>query len=139
MCRGEYPQSINHLRIAIEQAREYGLLGENILGSSFSFEVRIRKGAGAYICGEETALLESIEGKRGIPRNKPPYPAQEGLWGKPTVINNVETLANIPPIILQGADWFRSIGTPTCTGTKVFTLTGNVNNLGLIKFLWVLP
>ncbi|MDI9607844.1 MAG: NADH-quinone oxidoreductase subunit NuoF, partial [Atribacterota bacterium] len=131
--RGEYPQSINHLRIAIEQAREYGLLGENILGSSFSFEVRIRKGAGAYICGEETALLESIEGKRGIPRNKPPYPAQEGLWGKPTVINNVETLANIPPIILQGADWFRSIGTPTCTGTKVFTLTGNVNNLGLIE------
>mgnify|MGYP000925989253 CR=1 FL=1 len=131
--RGEYPQSINHLRIAIEQAREYGLLGENILGSSFSFEVHIRKGAGAYICGEETALLESIEGKRGIPRNKPPYPAQEGLWGKPTVINNVETLANIPPIILQGADWFRSIGTPTCTGTKVFTLTGNVNNLGLIE------
>ncbi len=131
--RGEYPQSIDHLKTALDQAREYGLLGKNILGSSFTFEVSIREGAGAYICGEETALLESIEGKRGIPRHKPPYPTQEGLWGKPTVINNVETLANIPPIILQGADWFRSIGTPTCPGTKVFTLTGNVNNLGLIE------
>jgi len=131
--RGEYPQSIGHLKTAISQAREYGLLGKNILGSSFNFEVKIREGAGAYICGEETALLESIEGKRGIPRNKPPYPTQEGLWGKPTVINNVETLANIPPIILKGADWFRSIGIPTCPGTKVFTLTGNVNNWGLIE------
>ncbi|MBC7216769.1 MAG: NADH-quinone oxidoreductase subunit NuoF [Candidatus Caldatribacterium sp.] len=131
--RAEYPQSIRHLEVAIAQARERGLLGEKILGTSFSFDVKIRKGAGAYVCGEETALLESIEGKRGEPRVKPPYPPQKGLWGKPTVINNVETLANIPPIILNGAEWFRSIGTPTCPGTKVFTLTGNVNNLGLVE------
>ncbi|MCS7242810.1 NADH-quinone oxidoreductase subunit NuoF [Candidatus Caldatribacterium sp.] len=131
--RAEYPQSIKHLEMAIAQAKERGLLGERILGTSFSFEVKIRKGAGAYVCGEETALLESIEGKRGEPRVKPPYPPQKGLWGRPTVINNVETLANIPPIILYGPEWFRSIGTPTCPGTKVFTLTGNVNNLGLVE------
>uniref|UniRef100_A0A7V4DGC7 NADH-quinone oxidoreductase subunit NuoF n=1 Tax=Candidatus Caldatribacterium californiense TaxID=1454726 RepID=A0A7V4DGC7_9BACT len=131
--RAEYPQSIRHLEVAIAQAKERGLLGEKILGTSFSFDVKIRRGAGAYVCGEETALLESIEGKRGEPRVKPPYPPQKGLWGKPTVINNVETLANIPPIILNGPDWFRSIGTPTCPGTKVFTLTGNVNNLGLVE------
>uniref|UniRef100_A0A7V4DDG2 NADH-quinone oxidoreductase subunit NuoF n=1 Tax=Candidatus Caldatribacterium californiense TaxID=1454726 RepID=A0A7V4DDG2_9BACT len=131
--RAEYPQSIRHLEVAIAQAKERGLLGERILGTSFSFDVKIRRGAGAYVCGEETALLESIEGKRGEPRVKPPYPPQKGLWGKPTVINNVETLANIPPIILNGPDWFRSIGTPTCPGTKVFTLTGNVNNLGLVE------
>ena len=131
--RAEYPQSIRHLEEAIRQAEEYGFLGENILGSQFSFRVKIRKGAGAYVCGEETALLESIEGKRGEPRVKPPYPPQKGLWGKPTVIDNVETLANIPPIIVRGPEWFKSIGTPTCPGTKVFTLTGNVNNLGLIE------
>jgi len=131
--RAEYPQSIRHLEEAIKQAEEYGFLGDGILGSAFSFRIKIRKGAGAYVCGEETALLESIEGKRGEPRVKPPYPPQKGLWGKPTVIDNVETLANIPPIILRGAEWFKSIGTPTCPGTKVFTLTGNVNNLGLIE------
>ncbi len=131
--RAEYPQSIRHLEVAIQQAEEYGFLGDNILGTGFAFRVKVRKGAGAYVCGEETALLESIEGKRGDPRVKPPYPPQRGLWGKPTVINNVETLANIPPILLHGPDWFRSIGTPTCPGTKVFTLTGNVNNLGLIE------
>ena len=131
--RGEYPESIRHLEIAISQAMEYGLLGDDILQSGFSFRIGIRKGAGAYICGEETALLESMEGKRGEPRMKPPYPPEKGLWGKPTVINNVETLANIPPIILNGPEWFKSIGTPTCPGTKVFTLTGNVINLGLIE------
>ncbi|MGC8779008.1 MAG: NADH-quinone oxidoreductase subunit NuoF, partial [Candidatus Caldatribacteriaceae bacterium] len=131
--RAEYPQSIRHLEEAMKQAEEYGFLGEHILGSTFSFRIKIRKGAGAYVCGEETALLESIEGKRGEPRVKPPYPPQKGLWGRPTVINNVETLANIPPILLKGPEWFKSIGTPTCPGTKVFTLTGNVNNLGLIE------
>lgn len=131
--RGEYPESIRHLEKAISQAMDYGLLGENILNSGFSFRIGIRKGAGAYICGEETALLESIEGGRGEPRIKPPYPPQKGLWGKPTVINNVETLANIPPIFLHGPEWFKHIGTPTCPGTKVFTLTGNVINLGLIE------
>jgi len=131
--RAEYPESIRHLETAIAQAEEYGLLGGNILNSGFAFRLKIRKGAGAYICGEETALLESIEGGRGEPRIKPPYPPQKGLWGMPTVINNVETLANIPPILLHGAGWFKNIGTPTCPGTKVFTLTGNVNNLGLIE------
>jgi NADP-reducing hydrogenase subunit HndC len=131
--RAEYPQSIAHLEKAINQAREYGLLGKDILGSGFSFDIKIRKGAGAYVCGEETALLNSIEGGRGEPRIKPPYPPQKGLWGKPTVINNVETLANIPPIILNGAKWFKNIGTPTCPGTKVFTLTGNIVNAGLIE------
>ncbi|QPM69507.1 NADH-quinone oxidoreductase subunit NuoF [Atribacter laminatus] len=131
--RGEYPESIRHLEIAISQALDYGLLGDNILNSGFSFRIGIRKGAGAYICGEETALLESMEGGRGEPRIKPPYPPQKGLWGKPTVINNVETLANIPPIFLNGPEWFKNIGTPTCPGTKVFTLTGNVINLGLIE------
>ncbi|HSV32243.1 MAG TPA: NADH-quinone oxidoreductase subunit NuoF [Atribacteraceae bacterium] len=131
--RAEYPQSITALETAIGQANEYGLLGGSILGSGFSFQLKIRKGAGAYICGEETSLLESIEGKRGEPRIKPPYPPQKGLWGKPTAINNVETLANIPPIVLNGPEWFKNIGTPTCPGTKVFTLTGNVNALGLIE------
>ena len=131
--RGEYPESIRHLEIAISQALDYGLLGDNLLNSGFSFRIDIRKGAGAYICGEETALLESMEGGRGEPRIKPPYPPQKGLWGKPTVINNVETLANIPPIFLNGPEWFKNIGTPTCPGTKVFTLTGNVINLGLIE------
>ncbi len=131
--RAEYPESIRAVEKAIESATESGLLGDGILGSDFSFRAKIRQGAGAYICGEETSLLESIEGKRGEPRVKPPYPPQAGLWGKPTAINNVETLASIPPIILHGADWFKNIGTPTCPGTKVFTLTGNVNMLGLIE------
>ncbi len=131
--RGEYELSIRRLQTAIDQAREMGLLGNNVLGSDFSFDLEVRSGAGAYVCGEETALLNSIEGKRGEPRYKPPFPANEGLWGKPTLINNVETLANIAPIISKGADWFRGIGTQDCPGTKVFTLSGNVNNRGLIE------
>lgn len=131
--RGEYRQSIDKTQHAINQAREQELLGKNIFGTNFNFDIAIREGAGAYVCGEETALIESIEGKRGEPRDKPPYPPQSGLWGKPTVVNNVETLANLPQIILKGADWFRSIGTPTCPGTKVFTLVGNINNPGLIE------
>ncbi len=131
--RGEYKLSIERLSKAIDQAREYGLLGDSILGSDFSFDVEICSGAGAYVCGEETALLESIEGNRGEPRFKPPYPAYDGLWGKPTVINNVETLANIAPIINRGAEWFRSLGTAACPGTKVFTLSGNIVNSGLIE------
>lgn len=131
--RGEYELSISRLEKAIEAARGYGLLGENILGSGFSFEVEIRKGAGAYICGEETALIESIEGKRGEPRKKPPYPPTNGLWGKPTVINNVETLANVPPIIENGADWYRQFGVPGSYGTKVFSLMGDLNWKGVIE------
>ena len=131
--RAEYPIAVERLKIAIKQAREYGLLGENILGTGFKFDVDIRLGAGAFVCGEETALLESIEGRRGQPRVKPPYPASKGLFGKPTVINNVETLANITKIILNGADWFSSIGTEKSKGTKVFALGGNVNNVGLVE------
>lgn len=131
--RGEYRQSIQKIQHAIEQARKYELLGKNIFGSGFNFDVFIREGAGAYVCGEETALIESIEGKRGEPRDKPPFPTQAGLWGKPTSVNNVETLASIPQIILKGADWFKSIGTATCKGTKVFTLVGNICNPGLIE------
>ncbi len=131
--RAEYPIAVQRLKIAIEQAREYGLLGENIFGTDFSFDIEIRLGAGAFVCGEETALLESIEGKRGQPRVKPPYPAQSGLWGKPTLINNVETYANIAQIILKGAKWYSSIGTETSKGTKVFALGGNVNNIGLVE------
>ena len=131
--RAEYPIAVERLKIAIKQAREYGLLGENIFGTSFSFDIEIRLGAGAFVCGEETALLESIEGKRGQPRVKPPYPAQSGLWGMPTLINNVETYANITQIILKGADWFSSIGTEKSKGTKVFALGGNVNNVGLVE------
>lgn len=131
--RAEYPIAVQRLKIAIKQAREYGLLGDNILGTGFKFDIDIRLGAGAFVCGEETALLESIEGKRGQPRVKPPYPASKGLFGKPTVINNVETLANITKIILNGADWFASIGTEKSKGTKVFALGGNVNNVGLVE------
>lgn len=131
--RAEYPIAVQRLKIAINQAREYGLLGDNILGTGFKFDIDIRLGAGAFVCGEETALLESIEGKRGQPRVKPPYPASQGLFGKPTVINNVETLANITKIILNGADWYSSIGTETSKGTKVFALGGNVNNIGLVE------
>lgn len=131
--RAEYPIAVHRLKVAIEQAREYGLLGDNILGTRFKFDVDIRLGAGAFVCGEETALLESIEGRRGQPRVKPPYPASCGLFGKPTVINNVETLANITKIILNGAEWYSSIGTENSKGTKVFALGGNVNNVGLVE------
>ncbi|WP_448515903.1 NADH-quinone oxidoreductase subunit NuoF [Pseudothermotoga sp.] len=131
--RAEYPLAIERLQIAIAQAKEYGFLGQNILGSDFSFDIEIRIGAGAFVCGEETALIASIEGRRGQPRVKPPYPAQSGVWGCPTVINNVETLACVPPIIIKGADWFRSIGTPTSPGTKVFALAGKITNTGLVE------
>ena len=131
--RAEYPIAVDRLRIAIKQAREYGLLGENIFGTNFSFDIDIRLGAGAFVCGEETALLESVEGRRGQPRLKPPYPAAKGLFQKPTIINNVETLSNIPKIILNGAEWYNSIGTETSKGTKVFALGGNVVNVGLVE------
>lgn len=131
--RAEYPIAVQRLKIAIKQAREYGLLGENIFGTDFSFDIDIRLGAGAFVCGEETALLESIEGRRGQPRVKPPYPASCGLFGKPTVINNVETLANITKIILNGAQWYSNIGTEKSKGTKVFALGGNVVNVGLVE------
>ena len=131
--RAEYPIAVQRLEIAINQAREYGILGNNIFGTDFSFDIEIRLGAGAFVCGEETALLESIEGKRGQPRVKPPFPAQSGLWGKPTLINNVETYANVAQIILKGAEWYSSIGTETSKGTKVFALGGNVNNVGLVE------
>ncbi|NBF41285.1 MAG: 4Fe-4S dicluster domain-containing protein [Spirochaetes bacterium] len=131
--RAEYPIAINRLRIAIRQAREYGLLGKDILGSGFDFDVGIRLGAGAFVCGEETALLASIEGERGMPRPRPPFPAVKGLWQKPTVINNVETLANIPVIITRGGEWYSRIGTEKSKGTKVFALTGKINNSGLIE------
>ncbi len=132
-CRAEYPVAVRTLRIAIEQARAYGLLGENILGSGFSFDIEVRVGAGAFVCGEETALMASIEGKRGEPRPRPPFPAVSGLWGKPTNINNVETYANVPQIILKGAHWFASMGTEKSKGTKTFALAGDVNHTGLIE------
>jgi NADH:ubiquinone oxidoreductase subunit F (NADH-binding)/(2Fe-2S) ferredoxin len=131
--RAEYPLAIERLKIALRQAREYGLLGDNILGSDFSFDIEIRLGAGAFVCGEETALLHSIEGERGTPTPRPPFPAIKGLWGKPTVINNVETWANIPVILTKGSAWFASIGTETSKGTKVFALTGKVKNSGLVE------
>ncbi|MGC8956051.1 MAG: NADH-quinone oxidoreductase subunit NuoF [Fervidobacterium sp.] len=131
--RGEYYNSVENLKKAIKDAYEYGFLGENILGSGFNFDLTVRLGAGAYVCGEETALLESIEGRSGRPRLKPPYPPQSGLFGKPTVINNVETLANVPQIILNGAQWFRSVGTPNSPGTKVFCLVGDVNKRGMVE------
>ncbi len=131
--RAEYPLAIRRLERAIRQARAYGLLGKRILGSQAEFDIEIRLGAGAFVCGEETALIASIEGNRGMPIPRPPFPAVRGLWGKPTVINNVETLANIPVIILKGGDWFARIGTATSKGTKVFALTGKINNSGLIE------
>ena len=131
--RAEYPIAVKRLQIAIDQARDYGILGKNIWDTDFSFDIEIRLGAGAFVCGEETALLESIEGKRGQPRVKPPYPATSGLWGKPTLINNVETYANIAQIILKGSQWYASIGTENSKGTKVFALGGNVNNIGLVE------
>lgn len=131
--RGEYGLAISRMKTAIEQALEYGLLGENIFGTDFSFKLHIHAGAGAYICGEETALIESIEGNRGEPRSRPPYPTTAGLWQKPTVVNNVETLANIPAIIRNGAEWYKAIGTSSSPGTKVYTILGNVNVTGLIE------
>ncbi|MDD3212731.1 MAG: NADH-quinone oxidoreductase subunit NuoF [Eubacteriales bacterium] len=131
--RAEYPIAVKRLQIAIDQARDYGLLGKNILNSGFDFDISIRLGAGAFVCGEETALMASIEGGRGEPRPKPPFPAVKGLFGKPTNINNVETFANVPQIILNGSDWFRSIGTEKSTGTKVFALGGKINNTGLVE------
>ncbi len=131
--RAEYPIAVERLKIAINQAKEYGILGENIWNTGFDFDIEIRLGAGAFVCGEETALLESIEGRRGQPRVKPPYPASSGLWGMPTLINNVETFANIAQIILNGASWYSSIGTKDSKGTKVFALGGNVNNIGLVE------
>jgi NADH:ubiquinone oxidoreductase subunit F (NADH-binding)/(2Fe-2S) ferredoxin/NAD-dependent dihydropyrimidine dehydrogenase PreA subunit len=132
-ARTEYPLAIRRLGIAIEQARERGLIGDNILDSGFDFHVEIYQGAGAFVCGEETALMRSIEGKRGMPRPRPPFPALQGLWEKPTILNNVETLANVPQIILNGGAWYASVGTETSKGTKVFALSGDINNIGLVE------
>jgi NADP-reducing hydrogenase subunit HndC len=131
--RGEYKLAQERLRVAINQAKDMGFLGEHIFGTDFNFKIHVHSGAGAYICGEETALIESIEGKRGEPRARPPYPTTNGLWGKPTLVNNVETLANIPPIIRSGAGWFRQFGTASSPGTKVYTMLGNINVTGLIE------
>ncbi len=131
--RAEYPLAVKRLKKAIEDAKSIGLLGDGIFGTDFSFDLHVKEGAGAFVCGEETALLASIEGKRGMPRPKPPFPATNGLWNKPTLLNNVETLANVPVIINRGAEWFRTMGTPTSPGTKTFALTGQVLNTGLIE------
>ena len=131
--RAEYPLAIKRLRHAINEAREHGLLGDNIMGTSFSFDIEIKYGAGAFVCGEETALIHSIEGQRGEPTTKPPFPAESGLWDKPTCVNNVETLANVPAILLEGASWFNAIGSETSKGTKVFALAGKINNVGLVE------
>jgi NADH-quinone oxidoreductase subunit F/NAD(P)H dehydrogenase (quinone)/NADP-reducing hydrogenase subunit HndC len=132
-ARTEYPLAIRRLQIAIDQARERGLLGQDILGSGFAFDIDIYQGAGAFVCGEETALMRSIEGRRGMPRPRPPFPAHKGLWEKPTVLNNVETLANVPQIMVKGGAWYASVGTATSKGTKVFALSGDVNNIGLVE------
>ncbi|MCC6346681.1 MAG: NADH-quinone oxidoreductase subunit NuoF [Nitrospirales bacterium] len=137
--RAEYPLAVHRLQLAIDQAKEYGLLGENILGTGFNLDIEIYQGAGAFVCGEETALMRSLEGKRGMPRPRPPFPAVKGLWDKPTVLNNVETYANIPPIILNGADWYRSLGTEKSSGTKVFALSGAISNIGLIEVPMGIP
>lgn len=131
--RAEYPIAVQRLKIAIKQAREYGLIGKNILGTGFDFDIDIRLGSGAFVCGEETALMTSIEGNRGEPRPRPPFPAVKGLFGKPTILNNVETYANIAQIILKGADWFASMGTEKSKGTKVFALGGKIVNTGLVE------
>jgi len=131
--RAEYPIAVQRLNIAIKQAKEYGLLGKNILGKDFDFDIELRLGAGAFVCGEETALMNSIEGKRGEPRPRPPFPAVKGVFEKPTLLNNVETYANVPKIILNGAEWFNKIGTETSKGTKVFALGGSINNVGLVE------
>lgn len=132
-CRSEYPLAIRRLNIAITQARERGLLGKDILGSGFDFDIEIYEGAGAFVCGEETALMRSIEGSRGMPRPRPPFPAHKGLWDSPTILNNVETLANIAQIVFNGGDWYASVGTESSKGTKVFALSGDVNNIGLVE------
>ncbi|MBI9073328.1 MAG: 4Fe-4S binding protein [Melioribacteraceae bacterium] len=132
-CRAEYPLAIERLEKNIKKCREYGLLGTNILNSGFDFDLKIKKGAGAFVCGEETALIASIEGKRGMPKPRPPYPAVEGLWGKPTIINNVETFSNVPSIIRKGSGWYSSIGTENSKGTKVFALSGKIANSGLVE------
>ncbi len=132
-CRAEYPLALRRLDIAIAAARDYGLLGENILDSGFDFDLEVYQGAGAFVCGEETALMHSIEGKRGMPRPRPPFPAVQGLWKKPTVLNNVESYANVAQIILRGGEWYAGIGTETSKGTKVFALTGDVSNIGLVE------
>lgn len=132
-CRAEYPLAIQQLNIAIAQAKGYGLIGQNILDTGFDFDLEIYQGAGAFVCGEETALMTSIEGKRGMPRPRPPFPAVSGLWGKPSVLNNVETLASVPQIILKGAAWYAAVGTQKSKGTKVFALTGDINNVGLVE------
>ena len=131
--RTEYPLAVRRLGIAMDQAKNFGLLGENILGSGFDFNVEIYQGAGAFVCGEETALMRSIEGRRGMPRPRPPFPAHKGLWEKPTVLNNVETFANVPQIVLHGGEWYASVGTETSKGTKVFAISGDVNNIGLVE------
>ena len=131
--RAEYPIAVKRFQLAINQAKEYGILGEKIWGTDFSFDLEIRLGAGAFVCGEETALIESIEGKRGEPRLKPPFPAVKGLWQKPTLLNNVETYANITRIILDGSEWFKSMGTEKTSGTKVFAVGGNITNVGLVE------
>ncbi|OQY59709.1 MAG: NADH-quinone oxidoreductase subunit F [Desulfobacteraceae bacterium 4572_88] len=132
-ARTEYPLAIRRLEIAITQAKEYGLMGDDILGSGFSFNIEIYQGAGAFVCGEETALMRSIEGKRGMPRPRPPFPAHKGLWEKPTILNNVETLSNVPQIMLNGGEWYAGVGTETSKGTKVFALSGDINNIGLVE------
>ncbi|UCC78211.1 MAG: SLBB domain-containing protein, partial [Anaerolineales bacterium] len=132
-CRAEYPLAIKRIKLAIQQCKEYGLLGEDILGSGHSFDLVVKEGAGAFVCGEETALMASIEGRRGEPRPRPPYPAVSGLWQQPSNINNVKTYANVPQIILQGADWFSSIGTQRSKGTAIFALTGKIENTGLVE------
>ncbi len=132
-ARTEYPLAIKRLGLAIEHANAHGLLGKDIMGSGFDFDVEIYQGAGAFVCGEETALMRSIEGKRGMPRPRPPFPAHKGLWEKPTILNNVETFSNIPQIILNGGDWYASVGTETSKGTKVFAVSGDVNNIGLVE------
>jgi len=137
--RAEYPLAVKRLRIALKQAEDKGVLGEKILGSNFSFKVHVKEGAGAFVCGEETALMASIEGKRGMPRSRPPFPAQSGLWGKPTNINNVKTLASVPVIIAQGAGWYAKIGTEKSKGTAVFALTGKVANSGLVEVPMGIP
>ena len=131
--RTEYPLAVRRLQIGIAQAKDYGLLGDDILGSGFSFEVDIYQGAGAFVCGEETALMRSIEGRRGMPRPRPPFPAHKGLWEKPTILNNVETFSNVPQIMRKGGDWYASVGTDSSKGTKVFALSGDVNNIGLVE------
>jgi NADH:ubiquinone oxidoreductase subunit F (NADH-binding)/(2Fe-2S) ferredoxin len=138
-CRAEYPLAVRTLNLAIDQARNYGFLGKDILGSGFEFDVDIYRGAGAFVCGEETALMTSIEGKRGTPRPRPPFPAIQGLWKKPTVLNNVETLSSIPQIILNGGQWYAGIGTQRSKGTKVFALSGDVNNIGLVEVPMGMP